>query len=85
MKKGVMALAGAASLLFGSTVATAQTNAASLSVAETVRASAPMTEASAQEDEGVMSNSVLLGVGIFIVIVIAIYFIAEGDGGSVSA
>lgn len=77
IKKGVLALAGAASLLFGSTVATAQT-AQSLSVADSVRAGATMTEANAQDDEGI-GSSVLIGVGIFVVIVIAIYFIAESD------
>jgi hypothetical protein len=74
VKKGVMALAGAAALLFGSSVATAQTSAAPLSVAENVRAGAPMEEASNQIDQ-----SVLIGVGVFVVIVIAIYFLAEND------
>ena len=84
VKKGVMALVGATSLLFGSTVATAQTTAASLSVSDSVRAGATMTEASAQDDEGGFGSPVLIGVGIFIVIVVAIYFIAESDD-SVSA
>lgn len=79
VKKGVMALVGATSLLFGSTVATAQTTAASLSVSDSMRAGATMTEANAQDDEGGFGSPILIGVGIFIVIVVAIYFIAEKD------
>ena len=79
IKKGAIALVGAASLLLGSTVATAQTSAASLSVSDSVRSGAAMAEASAQDDEGVFGSPVLIGVGIFIVIVVAIYFLAESD------
>lgn len=74
VKKGVMALAGAAALLFGSGVATAQTSAAPLSVAGTARTGASLEDASNQVDQ-----SVLIGVGVFVAIVIAIYFIAEND------
>lgn len=83
IKKGVTALAGAASLLFGSAVATAQTSAASLSLADPARAGAPMADASAQGEGGL--SPVLIGVGIFVIIVAGFYFLAESDDPPVSA
>jgi hypothetical protein len=85
LNKGVLALAGAASLLMGSTVAAAQSPAASLSVADTLRASAPMAEASAQDDDDTGISSGVIGVVVVIAIVVGIYFLAESDDPVVSA
>lgn len=74
-KRSFVSAVAALSLLSGSAAMAAGSGAASLSVADSVRAAAPMSEANDQFPE----STALIGVGIFVVIVALFYVLAENE------